>query len=183
MNTNKSTFTIVDDIVIPGMKKDEIFDPKRLLDESSKPKIYVGKNGLRFDLIQKTMPFRGVREIRLMQIVVNNAHIYCRAESVSTKEVENNDFFKKRIALTDEEHLWLMWKLISASDNPETKNPVLLNNNEHANYLIDIETITMFQLIGSYGKARGWQCYSFLLNKLTESEKSAALINKVLIPY
>jgi hypothetical protein len=183
METNETTFTITNDIVVRGMRKDETFDPKRFLDESSKPKFYVGKKGYRFDLIQKTEPFHSVREIKLMQIFVNDAQLYKRAKNGTTKEVENNDFFRKRIALTAEEHLWLMWNLISASDNPKTENPLLLNNNEYANYLVDTETITMFQLIGGYGTARGWQCYSFLLNELTESNKSARLINKVLIPY
>ena len=178
-------FTVGDIIVVKGMKEGESFDPKVLLiDPTSEPglRCYIG--GLLLDLILQTKPFTVVKEIRFLPIFIDNPNrLYWEDESrASLAEIEKKDFFGKRIGLSVEEFLWATFSLLSASDSPNADHPPLLNKNEFATYIIGEEFITMFQLVGSYAQKRGWLCATFFLSEINEEQKSAPMMNKILLP-
>lgn len=178
-------FEINDIIVIKGMKEGESFDPKVLLmDLPNKPGLRCYIKGLLLNMVQETKPFTGVREMKFLPITVTHPilHPWEEESRANLLEVEKKDFFERKISLTTEEFLWATFSLLSASNNPDLKNPPLLNKGELATYLIETKTITMFQLVGNYKLARGWMCASFNLSRLNEEEKEVPVMNKILLP-
>ncbi|MFA4941427.1 MAG: hypothetical protein WC582_02410 [Patescibacteria group bacterium] len=177
---SKKEFKIGDIIVIKGMRDGESFDPKILLiNSTSRSDLRCYINVLLLNLIQQTKPFTGVKEIKLLPISIIG---WGEESEASLAEIEAKDFFERRTDLTTEEFLWATSRLLFASDNPDTKNPPLLNKQEFATFLIMKEAFTMFQLIGSYNIRRGWSCNTFDLSKIKPENKTAPMINRVLLP-
>jgi hypothetical protein len=170
-------------IIIPGNESGKKLDPKILIQENAYPRYYL--SGLLFNQITKEgEPFIYQNETNLLPITVScPGYSFLDEESQACVfDLEKESFFQQRADLSPAALIWLVYSLINLSNNPSINNPPLLNKGEYATYLFSAKEVIMFQLVGSYGQKRGWNCASFALANLSREDKKTVLINKILIP-